>query len=120
VNISVLADYLIGKKKDVLLLCAGWKNRVNMEDTMFAGAVASVVGEHFSINCDSSRIAETLYKKARKDLYEFMKSNDASHYHRLTNFGLEKDIRHCLTPDLANILPEYVNGKLVVQKRPTV
>jgi 2-phosphosulfolactate phosphatase len=29
---------------------------------------------------------------------------------------LEKDIRHCLTPDVANILPEYVDGKLVIQK----
>jgi 2-phosphosulfolactate phosphatase len=48
-------------------------------------------------------------------MYEFMKKNDASHYHRLTNFGLEKDIRHCLTPDLANILPEYLHGKLLIQ-----
>jgi 2-phosphosulfolactate phosphatase len=50
-------------------------------------------------------------------MYEFMKKNDASHYHRLTNFGLERDIRHCLTEDLANVLPEYVDGKLVLQKQ---
>ena len=83
---------------------------------MFAGAVVSRVKEHFSINCDTSRIAENLYELAKDDMYEFMKKNDASHYHRLTNFGLEKDIRHCLTPDLANILPEYADGKLVIQK----
>lgn len=116
-NLSAVCDHLVQMNKNVILACAGWKDRVNMEDTMLAGAVVSIVGEHFSINCDSSRIAETLYKKSRKDMYEFMKSNDASHYHRLTNFGLEKDIRHCLTPDLANVLPEYVNGKLVVQKK---
>jgi 2-phosphosulfolactate phosphatase len=104
-------------KKNVILACAGWKDRVNMEDTMMAGAVVSIVEDYFSINCDSSRIAETLYKKARKDMYGFMKSNDASHYHRLTNFGLERDLRHCLTTDLANVLPEYVNGKLVIQKK---
>lgn len=114
-NLSAVCDHLTGIKKNVILACAGWKDRVNMEDTLFAGAVVSIVEEHFSINCDASRIAETLYKKARKDMYEFMKKNDASHYHRLTNFGLEKDIRHCLTPDLANVLPEYANGKLVIQ-----
>lgn len=113
-NLSAVCEYLIQKKKNVILACAGWKDRVNMEDTMFAGAVVSIVEEHFSIHCDSSRIAETLYKKARKDMYEFMKKNDASHYHRLTNFGLEKDLRHCLTSDLANVLPEYVNGKLML------
>lgn len=115
-NLSAVCDHLIGMKKNVILACAGWKDRINMEDSLFAGAVVSIIEENFTVNCDSSRIAETLYKKARRDLYEFMKNNDASHYHRLTNFGLERDIRHCLTPDLANILPEYVNGKLVVQK----
>ncbi|MFL5807953.1 MAG: 2-phosphosulfolactate phosphatase [Flavisolibacter sp.] len=115
-NLSAVCKHLIEAKKNVVLACAAWKDRVNMEDTIFAGAVVLNVQEHFSINCDSSQIALTLYKKARKDMYEFMKEHDASHYHRLTNFGLEKDIRHCLTPDLANVLPEYLNGKLVVQK----
>ena len=102
--------------KNVILACAAWKDRVNMEDTIFAGAVVENVKDAFEINCDSSQIALTLYKNSKNDIYAFMKDHDASHYHRLTNFGLEKDIRHCLTPDLANVLPEYVNGKLVVQK----
>lgn len=114
-NLSAVCEHLVKMNKNVILACAGWKDRVNMEDTMFAGAVVSSIGEHFSVNCDSSGIAETLYKKAKKDMFEFMKSNDASHYHRLMNFGLERDIRHCLTPDLANILPEYANGKLIVR-----
>jgi len=115
-NLSAICDHLKKMKKNVILACAGWKDRVNMEDTLFAGAVVLDVAEHFTVNCDSSQIALTLYKNAKKDMYGFMKEHDASHYHRLTNFGLEKDIRHCLTPDLANVLPEYVNGKLVVLK----
>lgn len=113
-NLSAVCDYLKKMNKNVILGCAGWKDRVNMEDTLLAGALVSQVKEHFNINCDSSRMADNLYQMARADLYEFLKQNDASHYHRLTNFGLEKDIRHCLTPDLANILPEYHNGKLVL------
>ena len=35
-------------------------------------------------------------KKGRKILFEFLKKNEASHYHRLMGFGLEKDIRYCL------------------------
>jgi len=114
-NLTAVCNHLMQLNKNVILACAGWKDRVNMEDTIFAGAVVSIVEPHFFINCDSSRIAETLYKKARPDMYEFMKKNEASHYHRLTNYGLEKDIRHCLTPDLANVLPEYENGKLVLR-----
>ena len=41
-----------------------------------------------------------------------MKKNEASHYHRLMNFGLEKDIRYCLTTDVDNVLPLFKDGKL--------
>ncbi len=115
-NLTSVCQHLRQINKDVILACAAWKDKLNMEDTLFAGAVISEIKEHFVINCDASHIAENLYNIAKEDLYEFMKKNEASHYHRLTNFGLEKDIRHCLTPDLANILPEYMNGKLIIQK----
>lgn len=115
-NLSAVCDHLIAMKKNVILGCAAWKNKPNIEDTLFAGAVVTRIKEHFTINCDASHIAENLYNFAKDDMYEFMKKNDASHYHRLTNFGLEKDIRHCLTLDVANVLPEYIDGKLVVKK----
>jgi 2-phosphosulfolactate phosphatase len=112
-NLSAVCDHLKGIKKNVILGCAAWKDKPNMEDSLFAGAVISRIKEQFTVNCDTSGMALTLYNAAKKDLYGFMKKNDASHYHRLTNFGLEKDIRHCLTEDLANVLPEYRNGKLI-------
>jgi 2-phosphosulfolactate phosphatase len=55
-----------------------------------------------------------MYEAAKDDLFGFMKKNEASHYHRLMNFGLEKDIRYCLQRDGANVLPVYEEGKLVV------
>ena len=115
-NLSSVCNHLIQMKKNVILGCAAWKDKPNIEDTMFAGAVVSRVKEHFTVNCDASHIASTLYNVAKNDMFEYMKQNDASHYHRLMGFGLEKDIRHCLTEDIANILPEYINGKLVIQK----
>jgi 2-phosphosulfolactate phosphatase len=114
-NLSSICNHLIEMKKDVMLACAAWKDRVNLEDTLFAGAVISKVKEHFDINCDSSHMAESLYNVGKSDLYEFLKKNDASHYHRLTGFGLEKDIRYCLTEDGADILPVYTDGKLIVK-----
>lgn len=115
-NLSAVCDHLITMKKNVILGCAAWKDKPNMEDTLFAGAVVSRVAENFEVNCDSSHMAKNLYQMAKDDLYGFMKANDASHYHRLTNFGLERDIRQCLTADTANVLPEYLSGKLVVQR----
>lgn len=113
-NLTAVCNYLIEQKRDVILGCAAWKDRVNIEDTLFAGAVINRIKDHFEINCDGSQIAETMYLDAKDDLFEFLKNKDASHYHRLTNFGLEKDIRYCLAEDVANVLCVYEGGKLVV------
>jgi len=118
-NISAVCNYLVSQQQHVILACAAWKDRMNIEDTLFAGAVIARIKDHFSINCDSSVIAETLYKVAQPRLFDFIKEKNASHYQRLTRYGLEKDIRFCLTPDVANVLPFYEQGKLVVHNRKT-
>jgi len=114
-NLSVVSDYLLSQNRNVVLGCAAWKDRTNIEDLLFAGAVINKVKSHFTIHCDSSQIAETMYLKAKKDLFEFMQEKNATHYHRLMGFGLEKDIRYCLTPDVANVLPFYEAGKLQIR-----
>jgi 2-phosphosulfolactate phosphatase len=111
-NLNAVCDHLIKMNRPVVLACAAWKDKMNIEDTLFAGAVIENIRAHFEIRCDSSQIARTLYKSAKADLYKFMKDHDATHYHRLTNFGLERDIRYCLTPDSTNVLPLYNEGKL--------
>lgn len=110
-NISAVCDYLIAQNQNVILGCAAWKDRVNMEDTLFAGAVVNRIKAHFDVNCDSAIAAETLYNNAKDDIYTFMQQ--ASHYKRLANYGLEKDIHYCLTPDGANVLPLFKNGELI-------
>lgn len=114
-NLSAVCDFLLAQKQHVILGCAAWKNRVNIEDTLFAGAVINRIGKHFSINCDSSQMAATMYNDAMPDLFEFMKTKNASHYNRLSGFGLEKDIRYCLTEDVANITVVYEEGKLLAK-----
>jgi len=116
-NLSAVCEFLLSRHQNVVLGCAAWKDRVNIEDMLFAGAVINRVKDHFSINCDSSKIAETLYDVARPDLYEFMKEKNASHYLRLTVYDLQKDIRYCLTADVANVLPFYQDGKLVIHRK---
>lgn len=115
-NLSAVVDYLIAQRRNVILACAAWKNRVNIEDTLFAGAVISKVKDHFDINCDSSSIAELLYNEGKDDLFAFIKNKKASHFIRLSKYGLENDIQHCLVADTANVLPLYSDGKLQISR----
>lgn len=113
-NISAVCDFLINEKKNVVLGCAGWKDRFNLEDTLFAGAVIHRIKKYFQIHCDSSVMADALYTKHQKNLLAF--APQLTHYHRLVErFGLLDDIKFCLDNDVANVLPVYEDGKLIVR-----
>jgi 2-phosphosulfolactate phosphatase len=113
-NLDAVCDYLAVAGKNIVLGCAAWKDKVNLEDMLFAGAVIARIKKGFHINCDTSQIAEALYEKGKKDLFKFLKDKNASHYHRLHGFGLDKDMQYCLTTGGANVLPLYKEGRLVV------
>lgn len=114
-NLSAVCDYLQTQQKNVVLGCAGWKDRFNLEDTLFAGAVIDRLQEQFSIHCDSSLMAVSLYRQHKDQLLDFAPL--LTHYHRLVKrFGLIEDINFCLTPDAANVLPYYKEGKLVIER----
>ncbi len=111
-NLKSVCDFIIKENKNVVLGCAGWKDRFNAEDTMFAGAVIANVKEHFTIHCDSSLTAELMYEQHKHDLHSF--APKLTHYHRLVErFGLIEDIRFCFTPNVADVLAVYEDGRLI-------
>lgn len=111
-NLSAVCDYLIAQKKDVILGCSAWKDKINLEDTLFAGAVIQRIKDHFTIHCDSSLMAADMYHLHKNDMFRFIRLT--THWHRLASYGLENDLEYCVTPDVANVLPVYKNGDLVV------
>ncbi len=111
-NISALCDHLVKQQKNVFLGCSAWKDRFNLEDTLFAGAVIERIKHHFTIHCDSSLMAENMYALHKHDIKSFIRHT--THWHRLAQYGLEKDLEYCVNPDQANILPFYQNGDLII------
>jgi len=113
-NISAVVDYLNRQNKNVILLCAGWKDRFNLEDTLFAGAVIDQLKAHpiFTGLADSSIAALNLYRLAKDDLNAFLANS--SHRKRLEKLDLEKDIDYCLQSDISNKVPIFKGNALIV------
>lgn len=110
-NFSAVADYLVQQGAPVILGCSGWKNRFNIEDTLFAGAIIEQIKDHFTIHCDSSFMANQLYNQHKDDLTQYIKTT--THWHRLAAYGLEADMLYCISKDTAPSLPIYKDGALV-------
>ncbi|GAC1439784.1 MAG: 2-phosphosulfolactate phosphatase family protein [Sediminibacterium sp.] len=113
-NLSAVCEHLLSQQKNVILGCSAWKDRFNLEDALFAGAIISRVKKYFTIHCDSGLMAEDMYGLHKDDMNSFIRRT--THWHRLASYGLEKDLEYCVTPDIANILPVYRNGDLVVKQ----
>lgn len=111
-NLGAVCEYLVAEQKNVVLGCSGWKDLFNLEDTLFAGAVIDKVKEYFMIYDDASLMAQQIYKLHESNLYHFIQNT--THWHRLAAYGLHNDLKYCITPNIADVLPIFRNGELVV------
>ncbi|MEN3041579.1 MAG: 2-phosphosulfolactate phosphatase [Bacteroidia bacterium] len=111
VNMSVLVSWLRQQYEPVLLVCSGWKDQVNLEDTLFAGAVATELEGDFRVNDDATLIAMSLYQQAdhRKKYY----LEHSAHFDRLIELGMQNDVKYSLRRDLHPVLPYYQEGRLI-------
>jgi 2-phosphosulfolactate phosphatase len=112
-NITALSNWIISKNNDVVLFCAGWKNRFNLEDTACAGAIAEKLmasSEYFTI-CDSTLAALDLWSIAKNDPVGYI--DKAAQRSRLRDKNLDDCIGFCLTPDFTVKVPVIKNGILV-------
>jgi 2-phosphosulfolactate phosphatase len=112
-NITALTRWLISQDKDVVLFCAGWKNRFNLEDAICAGAFAErlLASDLYSTICDSTHAALDLWSAARGDLPGYIEK--VAQRTRLHTKGLDDCISFCLTMDFTEKIPVIKNGILV-------
>jgi 2-phosphosulfolactate phosphatase len=111
-NISALTKWLAGQGRDVILFCAGWKDKFNLEDTICAGAIAErlLSGKSFMTICDSVHAAVDLWSLAKPNPLEYIEK--AAQRSRLRDKGLDDCIEYCMKADITDKIPVIKNGVL--------
>ncbi|HBF89238.1 MAG TPA: 2-phosphosulfolactate phosphatase [Bacteroidales bacterium] len=111
-NLTRVSEYLKTKTANVLILCAGWKDRFNLEDTLFAGALSEklINSGLFITKCDSANASMDLWNIAKNDLTNYKEK--IAHRHRLKKLGLDDVIDYCFTIDSTEVLPYFDKGTL--------
>ena len=112
-NISALTGWISDQERPVVLFCAGWKNRFNLEDTICAGAIAErlMSTSLYSTKCDSTYAALDLWSLAKNDTIGYIEK--AAQRSRLRDKKLDDCIPFCLTMDYTSKIPVIRNGILV-------
>jgi 2-phosphosulfolactate phosphatase len=110
-NLDAVCNWISSQTADVLLLCSGWKNKFNLEDTLFAGAVVSKLKTNFTHHCDAAIAAEDMYLLAKDNLRQYL--HKSSHSQRLKELNIEDDIQFCLKQNICSVIPVLEYGKLI-------
>ena len=112
-NISALARWITKQEQNITLFCAGWKKRFNLEDTIFAGAVAERLMQtnKYSTNCDSTLAAIDLWSMAKNDLRGYIEK--AAQRSRLREKNLDDCIDFCLQHDFTAFIPILQNRRFI-------
>jgi 2-phosphosulfolactate phosphatase len=109
-NLTATVTYLQSKDKDVLIHCAGWKGKFNLEDSLYAGAMTKALESTHLAEDDAAIAMKALYEKEGHNLKEFL--SQASHAKRLQNHNIDSDIDFCLTLDLYSLVGRVHQGIL--------
>lgn len=118
INLQAVADYCLFHARDVVVLCSGWQDKVNVEDTLFGGALADVLintGKYESAS-DAALMARDMWTDNKENLIAYLDPTD--HIARLKANHLEDAVPYCLTPDSAIVVPELsMEGETLVLRK---
>lgn len=109
-NMSAICEFLIRDSRDVVILCAGWKGRLALEDTLLAGAIIYKLYEGLlpETATDGVKVAYGLYEKYINNIPDvILRSNHAI---RLADIVGTEDVEYCCKTDICNLLPTLIDG----------
>lgn len=111
-NLKAMAAHLAEDQNDVVLLCAGWKDSFNLEDTLFAGALATELQNlaEVTIDCDAAQMSMDIYSLAKSDMVQYLKKS--SHYKRLSHLHHEEDMVYCLQNSVFETIVGFVDTEM--------
>jgi 2-phosphosulfolactate phosphatase len=110
-NLTALCNWLKTQNENILLVCAGWKNNFNLEDTLFSGAVVEQLKFGDYKTDDPAIAANDLYQSGKNDLNAYLAKT--SHSERLKKLGIEADIAFCLNVDITTAIPVLEGERLI-------
>jgi 2-phosphosulfolactate phosphatase len=107
VNISAVAHRLLVENQDVVIVCAGTEGVFSLEDAACAGNLAYDL-QNQTILSDKAVAVKAMYAGMRHEL--FRQISNSSHACYLRDIGFAEDVKHCLTPDLYQVVPVFQGG----------
>ena len=113
-NVSAVAEMLKEQSNEIVLICAGWKGRLALEDMLCAGNILyHLFGDELGKSSrDGVRISHSLYKSYGAQLKELI--HQSNHAERLKEQAGPEDIDYCCQIDTTDVVPCLHEGMITL------
>jgi 2-phosphosulfolactate phosphatase len=107
VNLSAAADWALGQRRNLVVVCAGELGTRSVEDEACAGLIVDrvVAAEPAARATEAAERAVAAARPYAKDLPRL--AHDAPHARHLQDKGRGRDVTACLTLDTFTLVPAY-------------
>lgn len=114
INISAVAGYLKETQGNILILCSGWKNKINTEDNLFAGELIQQLNTDKKFHlAEGARISQFFSKNNKQTIYEQVM--ELSPRLKKKSQFLEEDFKYCFRTNLTRVIPVLDNERFIVR-----
>jgi len=109
-NLKFLVEHLNQLEGEIVLVCAGWKGRLSLEDLLCAGNIIYELtsGQLPQHARDGAKVAFGLYEKFGNDIEGSIKSSNYAN--RLKDIISEDDLSFCCQHSIMQVLPVLNEG----------
>lgn len=107
-NAKAIAEKIVKSNKDVVIVNAGTYGEFSIDDFLCSGYIIDCILRLAETDLTDIAVTSHYIYKNNEDIHNFIKY--ASHYKRIMELGLSKDLEYCCRKDIIDIVPEYKDG----------
>lgn len=118
-NIQTVVQYCQQYAKNVLLICAGDRGNISLEDMVCAGMIKNLIENNkqkqskYHSN-DDAFVANLVYQQFKDDLLNMLETSTWGQH--LITMGFQQDLIFCAQKNVYKIVPVLKNDHLVIAK----
>ncbi len=106
-NRDAICNWATAQKRNIIIFCAGWKNRFSLEDSLFAGSAVDYIIKNgngdFHTMCDSAIASVDMWEEAKSNPRQYIEK--AAHRHRLRKMGLDDILDYSMQLNINQCVP---------------
>jgi len=112
VNMGAVVKDMLDLNEDFIILCSGTNGNFSLDDGLAAGMLINRLKTKTDIKTSDSGLAMALAVSKESELVENLK--DCYHLNLLQKRNFQKDIDYCLSTDIVDVVPKFINGEFIL------